>query len=266
MSPTYNLGVLWEPNDRFSWGLVWQSQARMDLKGKYNIKYEKPVQDVINSIGSSPTGQIALAVLGMPYRLPETESGLLSMDLTFPAHLQTGIKYRFLPRWKMNVDLGWTDFGKWDSFNVQFDRPIAAMSLARLLSTGVTQTSMKLPLGYESVWSLGMGLEWDFTDRLALRLGYEPRASAVPDDRRSPLVPINEAVLYGIGLGYKWDRDSQVDVAFSYILSKDSIPADTSCAANCSGIDQIIYNPYGGLDIKTKAEILYFGLAYRTTW
>ncbi|MFZ5755759.1 MAG: OmpP1/FadL family transporter [Pseudomonadota bacterium] len=266
LSPTYNLGVLWEPNEKFAWGLVWQSEASMDLKGKYTITYEKPTQDVLNSIGGSPTGAIALAVLGMPTRLPPTETGLLSMGLTYPAHLQTGIKYRFLPRWKMNVDLGWTDYAKWNAFNVKFDRNVTALSLARLLAPGVTQSSLSLPLGYQSVWSLGMGLEYDLTDRLTLRFGLEPRASAIPEDRRSPMVPINEAMLYGLGMGYKWDRDSQVDVTFSYIHSKDAIPADSSCAANCTGIDQVVYNPYAGLDIRTEAEILYFGFAYRTTW
>lgn len=266
MSPTYNLGVLWEPNDKFAWGLVWQSEAKMDLKGKYNITYEKPTRDVLNSIGGSPTGAIALAVLGMPTFLPESETGLLSMGLTYPAHMQTGIKYRFLPRWKLNMDLGWTDFGKWDAFDIKFDRNVTALSLARLLAPGVTQSSLRMPLGFQSVWSLGAGVEWDFTDRLTLRLGLEPRASAIPEDRRSPLVPINEAMLYGLGLGYKWDRDSQVDITFSYMHSKDSIPADTSCAANCTGIDQVVYNPYAGLDIQTEAQIMYFGLAYRTSW
>ncbi|MFZ5530237.1 MAG: long-chain fatty acid ABC transporter, partial [Pseudomonadota bacterium] len=62
------------------------------------------------------------------------------------------------------------------------------------------------------------------------------------------------------------DKDSQVDITFAYMQSKDSIPADSSCAANCTGLDNIIYNPYAGLDIQTSAEILYFGFAYRTSW
>lgn len=266
MSPTYNLGVLWEPNDRFAWGLVWQSEAEMDLKGKYEINYAEPTRDLLNSIGRSPTGSIALAVLGMPSYIGKTETGILSMDLTFPAHMQTGIKWRFLPRWKMNVDLGWTNFGKWSAFDVKFDRGVAAMGLARLLAPGITQTSMRFPLGFQDVWSLGFGMEWDFTDRLTLRMGYEPRASAIPEDRRSPMVPINEAKLYGLGLGYKWDKDSQVDVTASYITSEDSIPADSSCMANCTGIDNVVYNPYAGLDIQTSTQIMYFGLAYRTSW
>lgn len=266
LSPTYNLGVLWEPTPNFAWGLVWQSEAKMALKGKYTLTYEQPTQDVINSIGSSPTGAIVLAVLGMPNFIGETESGALSMNLTYPAHMQTGIKWRFAPRWKMNVDVGWTNFAKWDAFNISFDRNIAALSLARLLAPGVTAKSLKMPLGFEDVWSLGMGLEWDFTDRLTLRMGYEPRASAIPDDRRSPLVPINNAQLFGLGLGYKWDKDSQVDITAAYMRSEDSIPADSSCAANCTGLDNVVYNPYAGLDIETSATILYFGLAYRTSW
>lgn len=266
MSPTYNLGVLWTPSDTFSWGLVWQSEAEMDLKGKYNINYSQPTQDLINSIGRSPTGSIALAVLGMPSFIGETETGILSMDLTYPAHMQTGISWRFLPRWKVNVDAGWTNFSEWGAFDIKFDRNVAAMALARLLAPGITQSSLRFPLGFEDVWSFGVGVEWDFTDRLTLRGGFEPRASAIPDDRRSPMVPINNAQLYGLGLGYKWDKESQVDFTASYLVSKDSIPADSSCMANCTGLDNIVYNPYAGLDIETKAEIIYFGFAYRTSW
>lgn len=266
MSPTYNLGVLWEPTPNFAWGLVWQSEAEMNLKGKYTMTYSKPTRDVLNSIGGSPTGAIALAVLGIPSHVEPQETGILSMALTFPAHMQTGIKYRFLPRWKINLDLGWSDYGKWQAFDINFDRNVAALGLARLLSPGVTTSSLSMPLGYQSTWQLSSGVEWDFTDRLTLRLGYEPRASAVPQDRRSPMVPINEAELFGLGLGYKWDKESQVDIAFSYIHSQDKIPAGSSCAANCTGLNNIIYNPYAGLDIATEAEIFYFGFAYRTSW
>lgn len=266
MSPTYNLGVLWTPSDTFSWGLVWQSQAEMDLKGKYAINYADPTRDLVNSIGRSPTGAIALAILGMPNYIGSTETGILSMDLTFPAHLQTGISWRPIPRWKFNMDAGWSNFGKWDSFNVKFDRGVAALGIARLLSPGITQTSLTFPLGFEDVWSLGFGAEYEYTDRITLRAGFEPRASAIPEERRSPMVPINNAHLYGVGLGYKWDKESEVDFTFSYLVSKDSIPADSSCAANCTGLDNIVYNPYAGLDIRTKAEIMYFGFAYRTSW
>lgn len=266
LSPTYNLGVLWEPNDRFSWGMVWQSESAMRLKGKYRITYANATRSTINAVGSSTTGAIALAILGIPGYLPAQEAGLLAMDLTYPAHFQTGISYKVLPRLRMNVDLGWTDYGKWDAFNVEFDRQAGFLSIARLLAPGTTSSSLSLPLQFQSGWSTGIGLEYDFTDRLSFRFGFEPRKSAIPEDRRSPLVPINNSRLYGLGMGYKWDRESEVDLTIAYMESSDQIPANTSCAANCTGITNIVYNPYAGLDIKTEASITYVGFAYRTSW
>ena len=43
---------------------------------------------------------------------------------------------------------------------------------------------------------LGIGLEYSATDRLKLRAGYEPRASAIPNDKRNTMVPINNAVVW----------------------------------------------------------------------
>ena len=65
-------------------------------------------------------------------------------------------------------------------------------------------------------------------------------------------------------MGYKWDTDTDIDLGIGMLHSKDEIPADTSCAANCTGIDNVVYNPYAGLDIKTEARIMMVGLAFRT--
>ncbi|WP_223422902.1 OmpP1/FadL family transporter [Alcanivorax limicola] len=263
-SPSYNLGVLWEPRDWFAWGAVWHAPVDVSMRGKYSIRYSNAAQETVNGIGSSPTGAIALAVLGIPSRIGEMDTGMISMDLTMPAHFQTGIKVNATERWQFNVDAVWVDYKQWDAFNFEFDGPNAALALARLFSPQSTQTSLSFPLGYESTWNLAFGAEYTMTDRLRLRAGYEPRASAIPEDRRSPMVPINEARYYSLGMGYRWDKDTEIDVAIATLRSRDSIPANTSCAANCTGINNVIYNPYAGLDIETKATINMVGLAFRT--
>ena len=78
------------------------------------------------------------------------------------------------------------------------------------------------------------------------------------------MVPINEAKYYSLGLGYKWDKDTDIDLGIAQLRSKDEIPANSSCAANCTGIDNVVYNPYAGLDIKTEATVTIMGLAFRT--
>lgn len=263
-SPSYNLGILWEPNDRFAWGAVWHAPTKVHMKGKYSIKYSNAAKETINGIGSSPTGQIALAVLGIPARIGDEDTGMLNMDLTMPAHFQTGIKFKPMEKLQFNMDAVWVDYKSWDAFNFQFDRTNAALSLARLFSPGSTSTSLRYPLGFQSTWNLAFGAEYSLNERIALRAGFEPRASAIPMNKRSPMVPINDAHLFGVGLGYRWDKNTEIDLAAAYLHSKDSIPANSSTAANSEGIGNMVYNPYAGLDIKTKAEIIVLGLAFRT--
>ena len=266
MSPSYNLGVLWEPNEHFAWGAVWRAPTDTHMNGDYNIKYSNATQSTINGIGGSATGAIALAVLGIPSGVPSNETGVVNMDLTMPAHFQTGIKIRPLERLQFNVDFVWVDYQEWDAWSIQFDRSSAVTSLARLFSPGSTSTLLNVPLQFQSSWNLAYGVQYDLTGRIQLRGGFEPRASAIPDDRRSPLVPINEAKYYSVGLGYKWDKDTEIDLGLGYLHSKDSIPADTSCMANCTGIDNVVYNPYAGLDIETEASVIVVGLAFRTSF
>ena len=263
-SPSYNLGVLWEPHERFAWGAVWRSPAKTHMRGDYKISYSNAAQETINGIGSSPTGAIALAVLGIPSRVGEEEVGRVSMDLTMPASFQTGIKIRPTERLQFNIDAVWADYKEWDSFDFTFDRSSAVLSLARLFSPGSTSTRLSYPLNYQSTWNLAFGASYDLTGRIQLRAGYEPRASAIPEDRRSPMVPINEAKYYSLGLGYKWDKDTDIDLGIAQLRSEDEIPANTSCAANCTGINNVVYNPYAGLDIKTEATVTILGLAFRT--
>jgi long-subunit fatty acid transport protein len=266
LSPSYNLGVLWEPSDSFAWGAVWHSEADVSMTGDFSVKYSNATRETINGIGGSPTGAIALAVLGIPSQVGQEETGLISMDLTMPAHFQTGIKVRPLERWQFNVDAVWVDYKQWDAFNFAFDKATAVTALARLFSPGSTPTSLAFPLGFQSTWNLAFGVQYDLTGRIQLRAGYEPRASAIPDDRRTPMVPINKARYYSLGLGYKWDKDTDIDLAIATLRSEDNIPAGTSCLANCTGIDNLVYNPYAGLDIKTSATINMVGLAFRTAF
>jgi long-subunit fatty acid transport protein len=266
VSPTYNLGLLWEPTDDFGWGMVYQSQARMHLHGKYEIDYAQGTQDLFNAVGGSPTGQILLAVLGLPSYVPPKEMGLISMDLIYPAHFQTGIKYKLFPNLQINFDIGWTDYAQWKSFTFNFDRTASVLQLARLLAPGTTSTSLSMPLGYQSPWSWGIGMEYSWNERLKFRLGFEPRNSAIPDDKRSTLVPINQAQLYGAGIGYQFDKDTDIDLTAMYLHSKDSIPANSSTNVNSTGLNNIVYNPYAGLDVTTEATVTMIGIAYRTRW
>ena len=206
------------------------------------------------------------AILGFPNHIPATESGLLSMDFEYPTHVQAGIKYKVLPDLQVNFDLGWTDYKAWDQFKFEFDRQITALKIAKLLSNHVTDNTLSIPLGFQSAWNWGIGVEYSATDRLKLRAGYEPRSSAIPDNKRNTLVPINNAQLFGLGLGYRFDADSDIDLSVGFLRSRDNIPANSSSLANVTGVDNLLLNPYAGLNVKTNTKVTILGLTYRTRW
>ena len=266
LSPSYNLGLLWEPTDDFSFGMVYQSEAKMRLHGKYLINVAEAPQQLIAGLNSSATGQILAAILGFPSYAPAVESGLLAMDFKYPQHFKAGIKYKIFPDLQMNFDLGWTDFSAWDKFKFEFDRQISLLKVAKLLSNDVTDRSLSLPLKFQSSWRWGIGFEYSATDRLKLRMGYEPRTSSIPDDKRNTMVPINNAQLFGLGVGYRFDQDTDLDLTVGFLRSRDDIPENTSSLSNKKGVDNLLLNPYAGLDVKTNTKVTLLGINYRTKW
>lgn len=266
LSPNMHFGIMWRPTRDFSWGAVFQTKADVQSSGVFKIQYSDSLRNSINAIGSSPTGAIALQILGIPTSIPEEEVGTVSQRFSFPAHFQTGIKYRWFDQVGLSVDLGWSNYSEWDNIDLIFDQRTAAFDTIELLSNRASGNSLSIPLGFQDVWNMGFGVEWYFNQRLTLRAGYEPRPSAIPANKRTPLIPLTNADLFGVGFGYKWSKFSEFNGTISYLASQDKIPANTSDASNSSALEDIVYNPYGGLNIKTEAQVLYLGASFKTRW
>ncbi len=263
LSPTYALGVLWEPTEWFRWGASYTSEADMNMKGTFEIQYTDDWSGFWQRLNNSVLGAISSAILSLPSGAPR-EAGNVSMNMVYPQHFQTGISVDVHPKLTLNADVGWTDYSQWDAFTFRFDRALEFLGAARILSTNATETTLSLPVGMEDVWNWGFGVEFHASNRLDLRAGIEIRDSVIPDDQRQILAPFGDANLYSVGMGYRWDRDTEVDLNLSYMQSIENIPANGSCNLNCDNITNIIYNPYAGLDVKTSARVVMAGLTFRT--
>ncbi|VTM19832.1 outer membrane protein transport protein [Pseudomonas aeruginosa] len=265
LSPSFNLGVLWEPTDWFAWGATYQSESRMKLKGKYRVDYGQGWQGFWTGVHKSLGG----AILGQmfPYGNVDEEHGNATMNMVYPDAFSTGIRVRPFKKWQFNLDLKWNGYSDWNEFKIEFDRELDLLRIAKYLdSKDATSHSITLDRGYRDTWSWAMGVQYDVNDRLQLRAGYEYRPSAIPKGQADILVPIGDADLYGLGLGYQWDKDTVIDVGFNYFVTKQSVKADTSCNLNCTGLDNLVYNPYAGLDVDTTVKAYIFAMTYRTTF
>lgn len=276
LSPSFNLGLLWEPTNWFAFGMTYQSEAKANLKGDFKMKYSRDFAGFFAGLRGSIVGAIAGPMFGLPIGMLE-ESGHVSTKLTYPQHFQTGIKFRMFDRLQLNVDAGWTDYDKWDALEFQFDRKLDFLGAAKTTAPGlVTDTSLRQEMNYESVWSFGFGLAYDLNSRTQLRIGYEPRETSIPETSRSVQAPLGFATLYSVGVGYKWDLDTTVDFSLSFMQSEENIWADpkeasdkgeyptSSNSINRNCLTCSISNPYPGLDVKTKLTIGAAGFTFRT--
>jgi len=273
LSPSYNLGFLWEPNDWFAWGVGYQSEAVTKLAGHYELQYSSGFSGFFGKLQSTILGAIAGAIFQLPSGV-SVEKGLVSTELIYPQHFRTGVKFNFLDGFNLNVDAGWTDYDKWESLSFQFDRPVGFLNAAKVLAPGlVTSTSLNQPMGYESVWSFAYGLGYQLNSRTQLRFGYEPRKSSIPEDARSIQAPLGFAELFSTGVGYQWDKDTVVDLSLSYMESSEEILADpepdgpfpnSSNAINRNCLTCTVTNPYPGLNVKTSLKLGVLGFTFRT--
>jgi long-subunit fatty acid transport protein len=264
MATSYNLGILWEPEDWFAWGASYQSESKSTLTGEFTMDYSRNFSGFFSGFRGSLFGAIISAMFQLPTGVSK-ETGYVSTEFTYPQHFQTGIKLKLFDKIQFNVDAGWTDYDEWDSFLFQFDRQLDFLNAAKILApTEVTPTTLRQYMNYKSVWSYGFGMEYTLSSRLKFRLGYEPRQTSIPDNKRNIMAPLGFAPLYGIGFGYQWDLDTVVDVSFSFMKSEEDIPAGESEALNTDCLTCLVANPYPGIDVKTKLTVAAAGITFRT--
>jgi long-chain fatty acid transport protein len=93
----YNLGLLWQPVDEWSFGLNYRSSSKMGYHGE--------------------------STLFLPGVTPSPIEASTTANLNFPANIVLGASFRPTPDWNFEVGVDWTD---WDSVDDTILRGIAS--------------------------------------------------------------------------------------------------------------------------------------------
>jgi long-subunit fatty acid transport protein len=259
--PTINLGVLWEPKKWFGMGIVYQGGSSTTYKGEYEFHTDPMLRQFVKGMNSSLLGPIVGAIVGFPQEIPEIQAGNVISSINHPARVQMGIKVKPLDFLQFNMDIGYADWSKWKTVTLKFDKDIALLQMGRLFGVA-NPRELTLNMGMQNVISYGFGMQIQATDKLALRLGYEPRKSSIPANKLSLFSPMPDTKLKSVGFQYKFDSGAVVNVAASYLKGTYNVPARTNCNLNCDDFFNLIYNPYAGMDVKGDLVVRYFGMSY----
>jgi long-chain fatty acid transport protein len=122
-----------------------------------------------------------------------------------------GVTFYPADRWSVELNAIWTGWSTYDKLCIVCDDVIAFDP-----STGQPIQGSTTDKDWDDVWRFQIGLEYEATDWLDLRLGYVFDESPIPDDTADYLVPADDRHLYSIGCGMHWDS-WVLDLSYTYL-------------------------------------------------
>ena len=267
--PNFNVGWLWQVTEWLSWGMVYQFESTANLKGYYRLEYNEEWVNFFDGIYQSGLYGTITMLVAFPTGQANSphgrgiEHGEANIEIVTPAHFATGVAVQLTPTLQLNIDAKWTDWAVWDGLKVEFDQPLDFTKLATLVSPYSELTELTIPRHYKSVWNWAFGVEYRYSDRLALRAGYEPRKSSIPDNKQDVLLPLGDAQLFSLGFEWLMPGDQVLEVGVGYMTADAQVPAGGSTNANSSDhFNNFIYNPYAGTEFSSSATAYLFELSY----
>jgi len=181
----YNLGFIFEPADRTSIGIAYQSRVTVDVDG--SAKFDVPGAAQILTQGS-----------GL-FRDTSAEA-----NVTFPDSVVVGLRHELSTDWTVLAGLTWTNWSLLDELAVSFGNP--------------AQPSATLPADWQDAVYVSAGVVYRSTERLSLRAGIGYDQSPIPDSTRSPRLPGSDAVTLTAGAGFKLNDSVSLDLAIQYAI------------------------------------------------
>ena len=262
----WTLGVLYSPTPNLTIGVNYQSESEIKLEGTLDMQMEDAWVEYYRAFRQSIYGALNADQFNTPHGISR-ERTKISADMTFPQKFDIGISWKPHPRWKINVDAHWVDWDVWDTLIIQSDRDIETWNAAMLLRFDILRPNTLVnQLNMKSTWSLGVGVEYQWNDRLKLRAGIENRPDSIQDEFAQANAGLSDTVLFGAGAEYKWDPESTMDFYIAYMESSRDLPANTSINANTDSLLNLVTNPYAGLDIESSMSLLMWGVKYTKQW
>ncbi|OUS29469.1 hypothetical protein A9Q99_08905 [Gammaproteobacteria bacterium 45_16_T64] len=263
ISTTFNFGLLWEPTEWFSFGLVYQSEANDTLEGDINVIFDDQLVNLFQGLADSNVLAAGLIdYLGVTKNGGRLES-TGSINIILPQHIAAGVSLQLTPSIKINIDYKWTETSVWQEFNFKTDEKLPVLELLQSIE-GVEPDAIVIPRGYEDATNWAFGIEYQYSDSTALRFGYEPRDSGIPDDKLDFLIPMGDFDLYGIGFSHTLVDGAIVEFALAYGRSEQYIPAGSSTNGNNYNPDNFVYNPSAGLDVTSVIEFTIVEMSYQS--
>jgi long-chain fatty acid transport protein len=162
-SAGYNVGVLWKPIKKLSFGATFRSSAAVTLDGQTHYEAQPLTQQTVNSA---------------------------NMGMTFPWAVVGGISYRPTPKWNVELDANYTAWNTLDTFNLHQNNPSSPF-----------KTDNTVNFDWRGSWILELGATHYFDHGWHASAGYAFNQNSVPNSFYTPWAADLNRHLFSLGFG-----------------------------------------------------------------
>jgi long-chain fatty acid transport protein len=181
----YNVGILWQPIAKLSFGATFRSSASLNFQGNTDFQLQP-----------------------RPYNQAAQRDA--SASFTFPLTTVFGVSYRPTPQWNLEFDANYTG---WNSFNtVTIEQSPPAVS-------GPLNQNVPVNLYWQASWMYEFGVTRYFDNGWHVSGGYVFNANSVPDTYYTPLVADLNRNFFSLGAGFsgkRFDFDIAYQLGFAF--------------------------------------------------
>jgi len=182
-----NLGLLWKPFEKISFGASFRSPTTINLTG-HTTAYN-------NVVVPYPP----------PYTIPAfSQRSAANANFSFPLKTIVGVSYRPTPKWNLEFN---ADYTGWDTEGT--------VTVHQSTPAPVLPANIPLVLNWQSSWYYEFGVTRSFDNGWHVSAGYIFNENSVPNAHYEPIVGDLDRHFLSIGTGFKGKR-FDFDIAYQF--------------------------------------------------
>ena len=211
------VGLLYQPNDQLSIGLVYHSQTSLN-----DLETEDATMKFQMSNGTPPPGY--------PPVFPATVTGDITVkNFEWPSLYGVGINYKPNAKWSLSLDVKqvmWSDV--MENFTMAFEvNGDASNDMTSMGGPNMQNQSLeaKLYQNWDNQLVIAVGAAYKTSEDLTLLVGFNHAKNPIPDQYLNPLFPATPENHITGGFSWQTSERSRIDFAMSMALeAEDKIP------------------------------------------
>jgi len=137
-----------------------------------------------------------------------------TVRLKLPDQFYISLYTEITDEWAFMADITWTGWSVFKELKVTYDNP--------------NQPTTVMTQNWEDVLRYSIGATYKPTDALVLRIGGAYDESPIPDETRTPRIPMNDRWWFALGATWFIDDAWSVDLSWMHVFIKDGKIDDTT--------------------------------------